>query len=302
MQLKILITLTILILTFHSNTFCKNIKSKYRSELKALTEKTITKLSTSNIKSEANSISVKTDQVFFGEKFNFNLAQAVALFKQTAKNLFLEKEIGMIDHCLDMITNNLGYQDQVLKSFWDKMSEIYEEQQAKSRLESNPLPASPQSASYSKLNNWKDTLINEFKHIIKYVNFEQRLKDVCSKLFSDTPRNFFDLLSVLSDQRFFGGKYLITNKNHQFMDSMYSTHRNSLPDNAFKNLNEVSAEYMQFNNDQLRDIMDKRSYVPPVGDAKKPSPYASKIDIDFSKIIVIYIIKNFLNHVSYFLL
>lgn len=300
MQLKILITFLILILTYHSNAHCKNMKNKYTSNLNAKTEKKITNLAkdksniastiliTSNAKSEANSETEKTEQAIFSENFNYNYAQAIALFKQTAKNLFLEKQTGFIDHCLDMISGNLNYQDAVLKSFWEKMYSIYEENQLKSRSESNPIVSSSQSSSYPKLLDWKNTLITEFQNVIKYVNFEQRLKSDCSKQFSDTPRNLFDLLFVLSDQKFFGGRFLVTNKNHQFMDSMFSVHRNMLPDNAFKKLNEVSAGYMDFNNDQLRGIMSKRSYVQPADNGNKQSPYASNNNFDFSKTNVIF--------------
>jgi hypothetical protein len=295
MQLKILITLVFLIITLHSNAYSKNMKNKYISQLNAKTEKKITSLSKSNTnkKSEANKNTENSEQILYNEKLNFNYAQTFALFKQISKNLFIEKQPGMLDHCIDLVSNHLTYQEPVFKSFWQKMGDIYEEQQIKSRMESNPTSPNHQIGSLNKLNDWKNTLLGEYQNIIKYVDFEQSLKSECAKLFSDTSRNVFDLLFVLSETRFFGGRNILVNKNDQFIDSMFSVHRNRLPENSFKKLNEVSADYMQFNNDQLRSIMGKRSYVPRSGSGKKLSPYASDIKIDFSKIIVRYKIKYF---------
>jgi len=259
-------------------------KSKFSSQVNEKADKKLTKLSLETSTSNTNKKSEeKTEQAFFSENFNYNFAQATALFKQIANSLFVEKEGGFIEHCLDMISNNLTYQEVVYKSFWDQMSGIYQENQLKSRMETSPLAAGTRKASsLSKLLDWKKTLIAEFQNIINYTSFEPRLKSECSKQFSDTQRNLFDLLLVLSDQKYFGARFLLTNKNHQFMDSMFSVHRNDLPANSFKKLNEISAGYMEFNNDQLRNIAIHKSYVSQ-GNGKKQSPYSSDNLFDFSK-------------------
>lgn len=299
MQLnKILITLAFLLLTLNSIAYSKNMKSKYTSNLLASKNRLEKSTADSHIKTDSTNKNLeKSTQNFYNEKFNYNFNQAYALFKQVAKNLFTEKQAGMLDNCIDLVSGHLTNQEAVFKSFWLKMSDIYEENQLKSRLQSTPTAL--QNQSFNKLNDWKKILISEFQNIINNVVFEQRLKNECAKIFSDSTRNVFDLLFLLGDPKFFGGRFMIVDKNHQFIDSMFSVHRNQLADNAFEKLNAVSSNYMQFNNDQLRSIMAKRSYIPPSGNGKKLSPYASDVNFDFSKVIkkINFYIK-FLNHLT----
>lgn len=287
MQLKILLSLILLILTFFSYANSKSTKLKYtlNSNVSSLTKKSLNKIGVLNTKLNTNSNlnnNIKIDPAFFNEKFEYNFSQSYNLMKKLANQLFIEKEKGLLDMCIDIISKYNNYLDPLLKSFWIKMNEIYDEYQKKNQMDSvsNVTPTANSGNNFDKLINWKKIIIDEFQNIMKYVNFEETRKNSCSKIFSDTPRNLFDLLFVLQDTNFFGGRYY-TGKNDQFIDSMLSVHRDRLPADTFNKINQVSSNLLNINNDQLRNIMAAKSYSPPIKE-KKISPYGGNENIEFS--------------------
>jgi len=266
MQLKIL-AFIFLILSNFSITSCKY--TKIRNTIQ-----------NQNLKSSKSISSVKTSEKekqlgLLNEKYEYNFAQAYSLFKDVALKLFVVTKQGMLETCLELLNNNMTYQDALLKSLWTKMGEIWDDQQMKNSDERSG-KISPLT-TYTKLSNWKKILAGEFKNMIKYVNFEETLKNQCLSIYSDTPRNEFDLLAILSDSKYFGARYNI-GKNDAFIDSMFSVHRDKLLPGSFEQLNKVSANFMKINSDQIQKILDGRSFIPSTP-GRKISPYASDDNI-----------------------
>ncbi len=215
MKLNAFTCYLISVIFFFSYSFSINAKYKYSLESKKANVKN------NKENSYSNSNSIKKKQIFpqyYQIKHDYSFPQAFNLLKQIAHQLFVENEQGLIDFCIDNFFKNTVSFDSLLKNFWIKMNDIYYDYQRKKQSEfSSKLPSTNTVTGTLVISqDWKDKVIGEFQTMVKHMDSITTRKSNCEITFSNTQRNFYDLLFILQDTKFFGKGFKFE-KNDQFI-------------------------------------------------------------------------------------
>ena len=274
MQLKFLIGIICLILSSHSFSCTKLLKSKDQTSLRSVTLK-----KTEEKKQVENSAS----------QFSWTLIPATKLFKEISFSVFDTKNPMDVRRCLEDIEYNGELGQTPFRELWEKCVSINKEFFSKQQMEADAkggAVAPDRLASLKSFSNWSDLLIEEYKALIGGSK-NAFLKADCTGTFSKTRGNVYDLINILQKPEYMGMKF-ITNKNDAFIDSQYSIYRQTIQAGAFKRLNEKSDVLMAANNAALKVIAGAKRGIP-----KAPGPYDAAV-IPFKKIQTI-IVSFFFN-------
>ena len=268
MQLKIFISIICLILSSHSFTSTKLLKSKDLSSLRSVTSLKKTE--------EKKQIDGSSSQ------FSWTLVQATKLFKELSLTVIDAKNPMEVRRCTEDIEMNSDLGQTPFRELWDKCVSINKEFFSKQQMEADAkggAVAADRLASLKSFSNWSEIVVGEFKALVGGSK-NQFLKADCEVTFAKTRGNVYDLISILQKPEFMGMKFM-TNKNDAFIDSQYSIYRQTIQAGAFKRLNDKSDVLMSAYNKDIKAVQGAKRGIP-----KAPGPYDGSV-IPFKKIPVI---------------